>query len=142
MSGIRVNNGAKKIEVNDQGDFITLNFGDASFAKRFFEMLDRAEARTKAALPDAQALEAKISRDSKEYLQATADLWSKVHEDIRDEIDAFFGPDTCRKVFGGIVPDIALYNDFFDQLMPYFQEYANAHAERAKKYSADRQGNV
>ena len=36
MAGIRVSASIKKIEVNDQGDCITLNFSDNSFPDRFF----------------------------------------------------------------------------------------------------------
>ena len=58
------------------------------------------------------------------------------------EVDALFGPDTCRKVFGDIVPGIELFDDFFTQLMPYFEEYGKERAAKLNKYNAARTGNV
>ena len=38
MNGIRVNTGVKRIEVNDDGDYITLNLSDNDFIDRFFSL--------------------------------------------------------------------------------------------------------
>ena len=35
MDRIRISNGEKRIEVNDQGEYITLNFNDQSLLPRF-----------------------------------------------------------------------------------------------------------
>ncbi len=45
MDSIRVDTGVKKIEVNDQGDTISLNFADQSFPARYFAMVDEFEAQ-------------------------------------------------------------------------------------------------
>lgn len=142
MAGIRVNTGAKKIEVNDNGDYIVLNFGDNSLPDRFFAMVDRVQDRANKAVPEAEKIEAQHEKGSEGYMRATAALWRSVHEDLMAEIDSFFGPGTCKKVFGDIVPGIELYDDFFTQLMPYFEEAGKERAQRMSKYSAARTGNV
>ena len=45
MAGIRVSTSVKKIEVNDNGDFIELNFSDNSLPDRFYTMLDNIQRR-------------------------------------------------------------------------------------------------
>ena len=122
MAGIRVNTGAKRIEVNDNGDYITLNFGDNSMPNRFYAMIDRVNEKLGASVAEAEKIEAEHQRGDDGYSRATAALWRRVHEDIRDEIDGFFGEGTCKKVFGDILPGIELYDDFFNQLIPYFRE--------------------
>lgn len=142
MPGIRVNNGAKKIEVNDNGDYITLDFGDNSFPDRFFNLIDNVEKRAEEAIPAAQKIAEEHEENSEAFMRETAALWRKVHEDIMEEVDAFFGPGTCKKVFGDIVPGVELYDDFFRQLMPYFEEFSRERAAKLEKYSPARMGNV
>lgn len=142
MAGIRVKTGAKRIEVNDNGDYIILDFSDNSFPDRFFAMVDRVQKRANAAVPEAEKVEAEHEKGSEGYQRAVAALWRKVHEDIAEEVDGLFGSGTCKKVFGDIVPGIELYDDFFTQLGPYFEEAGKERAQRMCKYSANRKGNV
>lgn len=142
MAGIRVNTGAKKIEVNDNGDYIVLNFSDSSFVDRFFAMYDRIKNRADEAVPQAEEIDAKYQASSEEHTRAAAALYRKLHEDIMEDVDGFFGPGTCKKVFGDIVPGIELYDEFFRQLMPYFKEFGQERAQRMSKYNAARTGNV
>lgn len=142
MAGIRVNTGAKKIEVNDSGDYIVLNFSDSSFADRFFEMVDRVQGKANASIPKAKEIEETTEEGSEARIRATAKLYREVHEEVASEVDGFFGSGTCKKVFGDIVPGVELYDDFFQQLMPYFEEYGKERAQRMSKYSAARMGNV
>ncbi len=141
MAGIRVNTGAKKIEVNDNGYYIVLNFSDTSFADRFFTMCDRVQKKADEAVPKAKEIDEAYQPGSEEHARASAALYRALHEDIKAEVDGFFGPGTCKKVFGDIVPGIELYDDFFQQLMPYFEEYGKERAQRMSKYRADRTGN-
>lgn len=142
MAGIRVATGAKRIEVNDDGDYITLDFSDNSLPDRFFAMVDRVQGRANEAVPEAEKIEAQHEKGSEGYMRATAALWRNVHEDIMAEVDGFFGAGTCKKVFGDIVPGIELYDDFFTQLMPYFEQAGKERAQRMSKYSAARMGNA
>ena len=142
MAGIRVNTGAKKIEVNDSGDYIVLNFGDHSFPERFFAMTDRIQAMAEESEPEEAEIRERYEAGSLELTRALTSLDCRIHERISAEVDGLFGEGTCRKVFGDIVPGIELYEDFFNQLMPYFQQFGEERAKRMSKYSAERTGNV
>lgn len=142
MAGIRVNTSVKKIEVNDNGDFITLNFSDNSFPDRFYGMLENVQNRANDVSAQAAELEEKYGGDKEALTRQQAALYRQFHEGIVSEVDALFGPNTCKKVFGDIVPGIELFEDFFTQLTPYFEEYGKERAAKLSKYSAARTGNV
>lgn len=142
MPGIRVNTGAKRIEVNDDGDYITLNFADQSFPGRFFAMIDRVTDIAKEAEPKEKELRETYPAGSVELARAVSSFNMEFHTAVSKEIDGFFGADTCKRVFGDIVPGIDLIDDFFQQLMPYFQEFGKERAQKLSKYSAARTGNV
>lgn len=142
MDGIRIESCEKRIEVNDNGDYIVLNFGDSSFPDRFFSMVDNFNDRAKQTSEKAEALKEKYKPESEDLTRAAASLYREFHESIMCEVDGLFGAQTCKKVFGDIVPDISLFDDFFTQLQPFFQEYSNERAKRMSKYSAQRTGNV
>ncbi len=137
MAGIRVNTGVKRIEVNDAGEYIELNFADQSMAIRFYEMQERIQEKTKEA--EKQLNESKKDNDN---IRKTIEINNDLHKYIMHEVDACFGPDTCRKVFGNIVPGADLFEDFFNQLLPYFEKGAEERKAKMAKYNADRTGNV
>lgn len=142
MAGIRVNTGAKKIEVNDDGEYIVLNFGDQDFPNRFFSMLDRVQARADSATEEEKSIRDQFEEDSQEFTRAMFSFNCDLHRYIMSEIDALFGAETCRKVFGDIVPGLELFEDFFNQLMPYFEQYGEERAKKLSKYGPGRIGNV
>lgn len=141
MSGLRVNTGAKRIEVNDAGEYIVLNFGDQSFPKRVFDMMGRIKARTEQAAAEEKKIREE-NQDEENRILALAEFNEGLHRYVMQEVDGVFGPETCRKVFGDIVPGIDLFEDFFNQLMPYFEDYAKERSAKMSKYSAGRTGNV
>lgn len=142
MAGIRVITSVKKIEVNDNGEYIELNFSDNSFPDRFYSMLENVQSRANDLQDQAAELEEKYGSDKFALEAQQAALYRHVHEDIMVEVDALFGPETCKKVFGDIVPGIELFDDFFTQLTPYFEEYGKDRIAKLSKYSAARTGNV
>lgn len=142
MAGIRVDTGVKRIEVNDDGDYIALNLNDHDFPNRFFAMLDKVQNIADEAEPKEKEIRESCEPGSMEFLRAFSALDNEVHRAISAEVDALFGPGTCRKVFGDIVPGVELFDDFFQQLMPYIEEFGRERAKRLSKYSAARTGNV
>lgn len=142
MDRIRVNNGNKKIEVNDSGDYIVLPFSDHSFPERFFATLDRVQAMAEEAEPQEAKIRGKYEEGSIELIRALTALDCEIHRKVSAEIDGLFGEGTCRKVFGDIVPGVELYDDFFTQLTPYFKQFGVERAQRMSKYSPARRGNV
>lgn len=140
---IRVDTGAKRIEVNDAGECITLNFADQSLPTRFFAMADDFQAKEPEYRAKAEALDANTELSDYERMRATAQINLEFHTYFRERIDELFGADTCRKVFGDIVPGVELYGDFLTQITPYFEKYGKERAKRLQqKYSPARKGNV
>ena len=58
------------------------------------------------------------------------------------EIDKLFGVDACKKVFCGAIPSAYAIADFFEQLIPIFDEYADIRQKKiSEKYNRNRKGN-
>lgn len=137
MAGIRVNTGVKRIEVNDAGEYIELNFGDQSLGTRFYSMWERVKAKT-----EETGKQLEETKKDPENLKSMLSINEDLHRYIMAEIDGCFGAETCRKVFGNIIPAIDMVDDFFTQLLPYFEQGANERKAKMSKYNADRVGNA
>ena len=128
---LRVETGVT-IEVNDAGECIVARLDDNSFTDRFYDILDTME-KTSVLLDEAE----ENGKDEREQLTIVTDRIKKVMQDI----DNLFGADACKKVFGDIIPSGYAIADFFDQLLPIFEEYANEKQQKIlSKYSNKRKG--
>lgn len=138
MDKIRITRNIKRIEVNDNGEFITLDFDDLNLPYRYYGMLKRLEKdRVKFAQELQEKLRDKTGMDSAEELvNAERDL--NIY--FRDAVDEVFGEGTCRKVYGDILPSIDMHLQFFDAIRPYFEEEAQRRRQKMNKYSAKRSG--
>ena len=139
---IRVDTGVKYIEVNDEGECIALNFADQSFGTRFFNLIDDFQAKEAEFRIEAEEIDHDHTLSEMDRTRREVELNQKIHEYFKAQIDTLFGQDTCRKVFGDIVPAIDLYADFFEKIKPYMIKYGKERAKKASKYSAARRGNV
>ena len=139
MDKIRISRNIKRIEVNDNGEFITLDFDDLNLPYRFYAMLKRLEKdRIKFAQQLQERFKDKSGSDSTEELvEAEHDL--NIY--FRDAVDEVFGEGTCRKVYGDILPSIDMHLQFFDAIRPYFEEEAKRRRQKMSRYSAKRSGN-
>lgn len=128
---ISVNTGIK-IEVNDAGDHIVARVNDQEFLNRFYAVAESLEQISK----EVESAEMQ-QKGMKERLSIQAEKTKQ----IMSEIDGVFGADTCKKVFGDIIPTGYALADFFDQLIPIFHEYADERQKMiASKYSRSRRG--
>lgn len=138
MEKIRRN--VKRIEVNDEGEFITLDFDDLELPYRFYGMVKRlGRDRARFAEELAEKLRGKPAGERAEEL-AEAERRFNIY--FRDAVDEVLGEGTCRKVYGDILPSIEMHTRFFDALRPYFEEEAKRRQARMNKYSARRMGNA
>ena len=138
MNKIRITRNIKRIEVNDNGEFITLDFDDLNLPYRYYGMLKRLEKdRVKFAQELQEKLRDKTGMDSAEEL-VNAERELNIY--FRDAIDEVFGEGTCRKVYGDILPSIDMHLQFFDAIRPYFEEEAQRRRQKMNKYSAKRSG--
>lgn len=128
---LRVETGVT-IEVNDAGECIVARLDDNSFTDKFYDILDTME-KTSELLEGAEL----NKKDEREQLSIVTERIKKVMQDI----DNLFGDGACRKVFGDIIPSGYAIADFFDQLLPIFEEYANEKQKKImSKYSNKRKG--
>lgn len=139
---LRVNNGVKRIEVNDQGECIEISANDANFYDRFAEMLRwlNAEEDKISAFEKEQA-EKYGSENTTDRLLDEIKRVTTLYKECAERIDMIFGKDTCRKVFGNIVPDEILIGDFLDQITPIISKLAQERGQRFQaKYNRNRKG--
>ena len=130
----RINTGTVKIEVNDQGEYIELLFGDQSFPKRVFDLMQNFEEKREEVIEEFGFDDITPGEAVEKNLE--------IHTFFRDEIDKVFGPETCRKVFGNIIPSVEMLAQFFECLEPYFEDFRKKQVQKNTKYNAQRLGNV
>ena len=131
MPSIRVN-GSVVIDVNDAGDTITMPVGDQEFVEKFYCLMNKIGKVADEMLSD------KIKSD--EWHDQLRTLIDRTKE-IMADIDGIFGPDSCKKVFGDIVPNPYLISDFLDQIEPIaVQHFDERQKQIAKKYNGRRKG--
>ena len=139
MEKIRIARNVKRIEVNDEGEFIELNFDDLNLPYKYYAMLKRFEKdRVKFTEELTESVKGKNSEESAaEFVEAER----RLNIYFRDAVDEVFGEGTCRKVYGDILPSVDMHMQFFDAIRPYFEEEAERRRQKMNKYSAKRSGN-
>lgn len=116
MERLQFDNGIRRIQVNDNGEYIELPMADASFPNRFYDFADKMIKRYQ------NAAEGKI--DLMESTEQLLKLEELSRESMKD-IDTLLGEGTCGKVFGNMVPDGYAIISFFEQLTPYVKKFGN-----------------
>lgn len=130
MNKIRVNSGIV-VEVNDNGDTITVNAEDQYFIEKFLGLHEKLHNIAKM---DTKELEEKNEHEQIGIMIETT-------KEIMAGIDGLFGENACKKVFGDIVPSPYLIADFFEQLTPIAEQYMDERQKKiASKYNRNRKG--
>lgn len=138
MEKIRLQRNVKRIEVNDSGEFIELDFDDLNLPYRYYAMVRKFEKdRADFAAELAEKMEGSSPEDTADDL---IDAERRLNIYLRDAVDKVFGAGTCRKVYGDILPSVEMHLQFFDALRPYFEEEAKRRQQKMNKYRADRSG--
>lgn len=131
---ISVNSGVKVIEVNDQGETISLPLGDPAFTHGLVELMQMFSDKVGDVEQACKNIDTSAVAAAKaEQLSVVASLNLKVCTEMKERVDALFGADACRKVFGDIVPGLAAFADFFDQLAPFMEEYGREREEKLRQ---------
>lgn len=147
MDSLRIDNGLKKIEVNDEGECIEFSVTDSGFFKGFSDLLqwfNKQETRKEIEEVEKQA-ENVVSENEKninyEALDNIIKIREKISKEACDKIDAIFGSESSRKIFGGITPDLFSIADFFEKITPFIEKYAKERNQTiSKKYNKNRKG--
>lgn len=146
---IKVDNGVRKIGVNDSGDYIEISVNDRGLYSRFADLMDWfdkqqsvVEQKGKELLKkhgDGPVIKENEDGEVEMNTSAIVDI-TKVETDCYKEccekIDDVFGENTCKKVFGDIIPDFVLIGEFFEQITPVLQKLAEERGEKiGNRYS-------
>ncbi len=118
-----------RISVNDAGDVILIPIEDTQFIEDFFNMLEVfSEANEKI-------------RSKASNLEGVEQV-KPIKEEIKGmmaELDRIFGEESCKKIFGNIIPTPYAMAEFLDQMVPILQKYTNERQSKiAEKYSKNR----
>lgn len=147
MDSLRVDNGLKEIEVNDKGEYIEFSVVSNDFFRAFSDLLqwfDGQENRQDIKEMEKQQEEV-VSENGEEInyeaLNNILDIREKISKEACEKIDAIFGGEASRKVFGSITPDMYMVADFFEQITPLIERYAKERNQTInKKYNKNRKG--
>lgn len=131
-NSIRVNSGAKKIEVNDNGEYILLPLGSDSFIRDFYNLMKYIKGESE------KFQENGIDDITEESIDSIVGISDTVFE----KVEKLLGDGTCQKVFGDCKPGIGMFMEFFDALVPFIEEYQEAQNAKLSKYNAGRTGSV
>lgn len=147
MDSLRIDNGLKKIEVNDAGEYIEFSVVDSGFFRAFFDLLqwfDEQENRKEIKEIEEQGDKVVSDDGSKvnyDAANSVLDIHEKISKEACEKIDNIFGAEASRKIFGSIVPDMYMVADFFKQITPFIEKYAKERNQSInKKYSKSRNG--
>lgn len=133
MEKIRISSGVKKIEVNDEGEYILLPVSDDGFIVEFYKLLDRIQTAARDLPENGEDIAGNV--EAVETIVA-------LEKELREKVDRLFGPDTCRKVFGPILPSMDLFVEFFGSLIPFIEAHKNERLAKMSKYDAARTGTL
>lgn len=124
---IRINSTGKKIQVNDSGDFITLELKNTTFMSGLIGLMRELEADSKALLSQIPTEGANSVEEVSASMAQAAEVCGK----LAARTDEVFGTGTCRKVFGEQAPGIYEFADFFGQIGALVRKYGAEEAARA-----------
>lgn len=135
---INVIKNTKKIKVNEAGEYLVLNFDDQEFIPRLMALINDVENMAQNGIAQEAELNAMSETNEKEFyskITAKANYDLKVCRELKEKIDATFQDEVCRKVFGNIVPSVALYAEFFAQLKTVIIGFAEESKNKIRKHT-------
>lgn len=145
MDRLRVDSGIKNIDVNDQGEYISIPISDTSFYERFGEILKYFDNKQADIERQAKELAGKHEgkpNDDTDMIIDSVKMYSDLCKDVCTQLDKLFGEGCCRKVFVGVEsPGVELIGDFFEQITPLLKQYADERNQKFNtKYNRSRKG--
>lgn len=148
MEKLRIDSGIKRIEVNDDGEYICIPINDASFYERFGNILKWFDDKQIDIERQVKEFSEKHQDDKEtegvnvEAAMDAINMYSNLCKEVCSQLDELFGEGCCRKVFPGIQsPDIELIWDFFEQINPILQKFAQERNQKINlKYNRNRKG--
>lgn len=131
---IKVDNGIRRIGVNDEGEYIELSLTDVTLFDRFasvIEWFEKKQEELTAYDADFKARHGE-DEDNTSAVMETVHKRAEVFSECCQKLDEVFGKDCCRKVFGDIIPDEVPIMDFLDQMTPIMSRMAQERGEKLR----------
>lgn len=133
MSRSGIEKTLKRIKINDEGEYIEFSLDDEKFLGFFGDLVNWLDEQTgrgvELSKEKMRILDSECALDT----QALADVLREEEEMSRQacrKIDAMFGAETCKKIFGDGTPRLYSVFDFIEQFSKLVERFAN---ERNKK---------
>lgn len=139
MDKITLQSGVKRIQVNENGDFITFDARDQGFTERFMNLLKdftNKKAEYDAEIKELQSMPCDTEEQQIARAIAALEFNSIVCNWMAEQINAVFQDDVKQKVFGDITPTGEAWAEFMYQLAPIVQTAKAEQSERVRKYTA------
>ncbi len=136
---ISIGSTAKKIAVNDAGEYISFDARDQAFMTELLDLVQNFKGMEQVYQEGLDRINAMPTGTEEERVAkcaAACKFNSDVCEDLRQRVDKLFKDDVCRKVFGPITPGIYEFAEFFEQLAPIVKQAQEERAARIRKYTA------
>ncbi len=131
---IAVGRWTKTIEVNSEGDTITVNIGDYALMADLVSLVRELEDAAREVAHKASEIDA----DGVDKIKSIAECNAEVCAGLKDRVDAVLGAGTCLKVFGDVLPGIPELLDFLGQLVDvlggFWDEAQKESDKRLSKY--------
>lgn len=116
MDVLRIDTGAKKIQINDGPEFIEFNPTEVNWGRRYEKMRMDVKLR----MDDLSAKIAEIEKSDDPNVEEISKLRDEVCLFIREKIDVLFGSGTSQKVFGDSMSEYAIAS-FLEGITPFIQ---------------------
>nr|DAP48745.1 MAG TPA: hypothetical protein [Bacteriophage sp.] len=129
--------GPKKVQVNENGDYITFDSRDSAFMDKLLEIVQEFEANREqyqSKIDEISTMPADSTQEQVAKSLAASKLNAEICGRLREKIDSAFHDTVCRKVFGDIEPTLDAFAEFFFQLTPIIRAAQQERNEKLRKY--------
>lgn len=120
MDVLRIDTGAKKIQINDGPEFIEFNPTEVNWGRRYEKLRMDVKYRMEEMSAKIAELEAHEIVDDTSTIEEISALRDSVCLFVREKIDILFGSGTSQKVFGDLMSEFAIAQ-FLEGITPYIQ---------------------
>ncbi len=140
FGSLKVDNGVRRIKVNDAGEYIELSLTDVTLLDRFTGLMEWYGAKR----DELNRFDADLKQRHAEDTDSDGAVIEVIHKrtevytEFCRKLDEVFGDGCCRKVFGNVIPDEIPIIDFLEQITPIMNRMAVERGERLKaRYSGN-----
>lgn len=134
---ISIDRKVKKIEVNDQGEYISLPLADQDFMSALMDLVQDfkgMEGAYQAGFDKINAMPTSTEEEQIDRCAAACEFNAKTCKELQEKVDKLFGDGACRKVFGPGTPGLFEFAQFFTQLAPIVKGAQEERWARVNKY--------